>query len=75
MSAYAKKLTGNTSNSFRFYLTNEDGIPLSFNGQNVQLTLLFFKEDSVIDKLKAFMKYASYLLFKYTKISMDSEIP
>ena len=66
ISAYSKKLTGNTSNEFRFYITNEDGVPLNFNGQNVQWTLLFYHEDSIISKVKAFMQYISYNVFKIT---------
>jgi hypothetical protein len=64
IAAYSKKLAGNQDNIFRFYITNEDGVNINFNGVNVQFTLLFYHEDSIFNRLKAFMQYISFVLFK-----------
>lgn len=42
----SKKLVSNKSNTFRFYLTDEDEVPINLNGQNWVMTLLFFKSMS-----------------------------
>lgn len=41
---YAKNINYSTTNSYRFYLCNEDSIPIELNGINWLLTLCFFRE-------------------------------
>jgi hypothetical protein len=43
-------------NVYSFSLTNEDGEPLDLNGLNINFTLLIYKQDTLFEKLKSFMK-------------------
>lgn len=49
---YAKEISFNSGNLFRFWLTNEDGDLIDLNGQNYTLTLLVF---SYQDKVYSLM--------------------
>lgn len=40
---YAKIIASNSSNTFRFYFTDEADVPINFNGVNCLLTVLLFK--------------------------------
>ena len=54
--AYGKPINGNKSNSFRFYLTDEDGNPISLNGQNYVMTLMLYKKQTVYELIKRYIK-------------------
>lgn len=41
---YAKNISYTTTNTYRFYLCNEDSIPIDLNGINWLITLCFFRE-------------------------------
>ncbi len=35
----------NKNNIYNFYLTDEDGVEIDLNGQNIVFTLMLFKKD------------------------------
>ena len=54
---YAKDITTNKSNTYRFYLTDNDAThPIDLNGQPMSFTLLLFKKEDVYKMAKQFMK-------------------
>lgn len=54
--AYAKPLTSNTHNVYFFQLTDEDGVEIDLNGQNIVFTLMLFKKDPMNRFVKQFLK-------------------
>ena len=56
--AYAKPIASNTSNIYNFYLTDEDGVEIDLNGQNVVFTLMLFRKDPMNKLIKQFLKLA-----------------
>lgn len=53
--AYSKKIIA-CKNICRFWITNEDYIPLPLNGQNVVFTLLLYKKEMVYSLLRNMIK-------------------
>jgi len=53
---YEKQISSNRNNVYRFYLTDEDDLPIDLNGQNIVFTLLFFKKENLFKLLKQFLK-------------------
>ncbi len=54
--AYAKKMANNKNSIYNFYLTDEDGVEIDLNGQNIIFTLMLFKKDPVNEVIKQFLK-------------------
>ena len=54
--AYAKPMSTNKNNVYRFYVTDEDDNAINLNGQNVVFTLLLFKKDPLNKVVKQFIK-------------------
>lgn len=54
--AYSKDIVTNDSNTFRFYLSDESDNIIHLNGQNLQMTLMVYKEENVLKLIKDFMK-------------------
>ena len=50
--AYSKQLGTNKSNSYRFYLTDEDGNSIDLNGQNFVMTIMLYKKQNVYELIK-----------------------
>ena len=46
-------------NTYRFYITDEDGIPINLNGQNVVFTVIMYKKDDINRIVKNFVKLAA----------------
>jgi len=59
--AYSKELTSNTTNSYRFYLSDEDGNKIDLQGQNMVITLLLYKKNTIYDMIKKFLKLNIFL--------------
>ncbi len=55
--AYSKELQTNNSNTYKFWLTNEDDILMDLNGLNIVLTLLVYKKENINDMIKSYIKY------------------
>jgi len=53
---YAKQISSNTNNVYRFFLSDEDNQPIYLNGQNIVFTLLFFKKETTLRLIKQFIK-------------------
>lgn len=49
---YAKEISYNKSNVYNFYLTDEDGIFMDLNGQNIVITLMVYKRRSIYNLFK-----------------------
>lgn len=62
--AYSKQLTSNTSNIYRFYLTNEDDEALNLNGLNWNATILLYKRNNIDIVQKKFMDFLTTKLEK-----------
>jgi len=54
--AYAKPISSNSNNSYRFYLCDEDGEKIDTNGQNLVFSLMLFKKENVYSMIKQFLK-------------------
>lgn len=60
--AHSKRLTTNTSTTFRFWLTsNTDGSLIDLNGLPISITLLLYKRNTIDEK---FSKYIDFLMTK-----------
>ena len=55
-----KKLSNNKNGVYRFYLCDENSNALDLNGLNWTITLLLYKENSIWDLLKQYIKYKLY---------------
>lgn len=55
--AYSKQISSSKNNTYTFSLTDENGIILNLNGQNMQMALLFFKKETINRLLKNYLKY------------------
>jgi len=56
--AYAKPITSKNNNVYNFSLTDEDGVEIDLNGQNIVFTLMLFKKENVNKVVKQFLKFA-----------------
>ena len=54
--AYSKDITYNSSNTYNFYLTNDNGDEIDLNGQNIDFTILMYKSNDVYDMIKQFLR-------------------
>src|SRR4051795_11513403 len=54
--AYAKPVTSNNNNIYQFQLTDEDGVEIDLNGQNIVFTLMLFKKENMNKLVKQFLK-------------------
>ena len=54
--AYAKPISSSGNNTYNFYLTDEDGVEIDLNGQNIVFTLMLFKKDPMNKLIKQFLK-------------------
>lgn len=54
--SYSKQLVSNKKKVGRFMLTNEDGQPIDLNGQNWQMTVMFYKHNNIYNTIKGFLK-------------------
>lgn len=52
---YSKKITTNSSNIYRFWITTDDGKNINLNGQNIVMTLMIYKYNNVSDYVKRFI--------------------
>lgn len=55
--AYSKSFLNGGCNSYRFYLTDENGNVLDLNGQNMVITIVLYKKNSIWSMLHGFLKY------------------
>jgi hypothetical protein len=53
---YSKALNSGKAQQASFSFTNEHGIPIFFNGANVSLTLMLYRDNDYYQKSEAFMK-------------------
>jgi hypothetical protein len=56
---YSKPINSTYNNVYRFYLTTENGLPISLNGLNWSMTISIYKKENVIDELKQHIKIIS----------------
>lgn len=54
---YAKRLQSKSSNTFKFFITDEAGNIIDFNGLNVLITIMLFQKDNSLDVLKKFIQH------------------
>ena len=54
---YGKVLSTNTSNVFKFWLTDEYGVTLNLNGVNMNFTIMIYKSNNIDNLLKGAIKY------------------
>lgn len=55
----SRHLSSKTSDTFRFYLVNENNQQIDLNGQNFVFTLLFYKENNIDRIIKKFIKLSA----------------
>lgn len=53
----SRELTTSNSNVYRFFITDENGTILSFNGLNITFTVCFFKQNSYSQLIERYIKY------------------
>ncbi len=54
--SYSKKMSYNTSRTFHFWITDEDGIPIYLNGQNVVFSLMLYERENVNRRIEDYIK-------------------
>ena len=57
VSLYSKQMNGNNDNTFRFFLTNENGDVLDLNGQDITFSLCVYKKDQTNEMLQTYIKH------------------
>ncbi len=55
--SYSKTFISNKNNAYRFYLTDSNNLAINLNGQNMVITLLLYKKNSIWNMLNGFLKY------------------
>jgi hypothetical protein len=55
--ANSKEMVASTGNIYRFYLTNEDEVPINLNGLNFIISLMLYKQNNLSSLLKGAIKY------------------
>lgn len=53
----SRVLTTSNSSVYRFFITDENGQLIDFNGLNITFTILFYKKDTINDLLESYIKY------------------
>jgi hypothetical protein len=59
---YSKPLINNTSNVFRFYITDENGNMINTNGINVNFTIMVYKTNPLDSMLTGFIKLMTLMM-------------
>jgi hypothetical protein len=54
---YSKPLSSRYIQNVSFSFTNENNLPLYFNGVSVSMTLMIYKSNDIYDKIEQFLKY------------------
>lgn len=54
---YEKVMETSNHNSYRFYLTNEDGVMVDLNGLNWSMTLACYKKDNTDEIIRGYLKW------------------
>ena len=57
---YSKPFVKNKSNIYHFDLTDEDGLKVSLNGLNMNMTLMIYKKDRTNDLIQKYIKYKTF---------------
>lgn len=57
--ANSKQMVTSKGNVYRFFLTNESGIPMDLNGLNITFSLMLYKQNNLSALLKGAIKYFS----------------
>lgn len=57
--ANSKPMNSSTGNIYRFYLTNENGVPIDLNGLNIIISLVLYKQNNLSSLIKGFIKYVT----------------
>jgi hypothetical protein len=55
--SYSKEFISNSNNNYRFYLTDENDNIIQLNGQNIVITIMMYKKNSVWSMLNGFIKF------------------
>lgn len=58
----SKDISFNKNNSYKFYLTDENNTILNLNGQNMTITLMLYKKNTIFTMLIDFIKYLTLKL-------------
>jgi hypothetical protein len=58
---YSKPMPNSNSNTFTFWLTDENGNIVNLNGVNLNLTIMIFKKNDIDNLLKAGIKYLTMI--------------
>lgn len=53
----SRELTTSNSNVYRFYITDENGDKIDFNGLNITFTVCFFKKNNYSELIERYIKY------------------
>ena len=59
---FAKKMSNSRSNTFNFFLTDEDDNPLNLHGLKLRMTVMVYKSNRVFDLLYDTMKFLVHKL-------------
>lgn len=54
--SYSKKMTQSTGRTFRFWITDEAGVPIFLNGQNVVFSLMLYVRENVFRLVEDYIK-------------------
>ena len=54
--AFSKPIINGTGSIYKFWITDENGVPLDLNGQNVVFTLMLYKKENVYSVLRNLVK-------------------
>lgn len=57
--AFSHKLSSNSKQVCRFFLTDEDDIPISLNSNNIEFTIMLYKKNKSSQLLTGFIKYCT----------------
>lgn len=50
--AYSKELNSNTNNTYRFFLTDEDGHGINLNSLNMEFSIMLYEKNNIFDIIK-----------------------
>lgn len=70
--SFSHKISNNTTNLSRFYLTDEDNIPIDLNGVNMQLIVMFWKKNETLQHMTDFTTLLTALIDEARHESMNS---
>ena len=55
--SYSKEFISNSNNNYRFYLTDENDNIIQLNGQNIVITIMIYRKNTIWSMLNGFIKY------------------